>query len=183
MKNNNGFTLLEVTLVIIILGILSGFTFLKFQSSSSHDRLQKAANNLYTEIRGLRSLCFKYDEMVMAIFDTDNNKLRIYIDQNEDETIQESEFYKDYELPSPVRIGVCATTPDSWVYNYAPADGLADDWKDTLTVLPDSRGEYLHGGVYLSVPSLKKTVYFVGITYAMQSIELYKWTGTSWIKL
>lgn len=183
MKKNGGFTLLEVALVTVILGIIGGFTLLKFLNTNNSEHLQKAANNLYLELRGLRPLCFRYDETVMVIFDASNNKLNIYIDQNDDETIQETELHTVFELPSPVEIGVCETAPDSWVYDQAPTNGLAENWIDTLIVVADSRGEYSHGGVYLNVPGLKKITYFIGITTSMQSLELYKWTGSTWVKL
>jgi len=183
MKKNSGFTLLEVALVTVILGIVAGLTFLKFMNTTAQDQLQKAANNLYIEIRGLRPLCFKYDEAVMVTFDDNNSKLEIYIDQNDDEKIQAAELYKEYVLPSPVIIGSCETDPDTWVYGEKPKKGLTNEWQDMLTVLPDARGEYAHGGVYINVPSLKTVTYFIGITTSMQSIELFKWTGSSWIKL
>lgn len=183
MKKNSGFTLLEVALVVVILGLIGGLTLHKFTTTTSHERLQKAANSLYIELRGLRSLCFRYDETVMVVFSTSGNKLNIYIDRNEDQAIQENEFHRLYELPSPVAIGVSESAPSDWVYNEAPTNGLTEDWKDTLLVRPDSRGEYSHGGVYLNVPGLKKITYFIGITASMELIELYKWTGASWIKL
>jgi prepilin-type N-terminal cleavage/methylation domain-containing protein len=191
MKNNNGFTLLEIALVTVILGLLAGVSIMKYLHVRANELLQKTANNLYIEIRSLRPLCFRFDERVMLTFNTSTNQCKIYVDENDDDTVQESELHHVFDVAAPVEIGVCDETPADHPFqgspfpDYTPTNGLAVQWKNTgmVTVDPDSRGNYSHGAVYLYVPSLKKICYFIGITTKMQSIELWKWNGSSWIKL
>ena len=183
MKKNRGFTILETLIVIAVLGILTAQTLFIIKNNVARTTLEKAANNLYTELKGLHSICLKNDEMVMVEFSNTSELYNIYVDNNNDSTIQESELYKTHKLPSPVTFGICQEAPSEWMFDYEPQDGLADDWKTVLLVAPDSRRQYSFGGVYLTIENLPKITFFIGITTDMQSVKLFKWKGSSWIEI
>jgi prepilin-type N-terminal cleavage/methylation domain-containing protein len=183
MKKNRGFTILETLIVIVVLGILTAKTLFIIKSNVAQTTLEKAANSLYTDLQCLHSVCLKNDEMVMVDFRNSSEQYNIYVDENNDSTIQESELYKTRKLPSSVSFGICEEAPSPWMFNYEPQDGLADNWKSVLFVAPDSRRQYSFGGVYLTIPNLPEITFFIGIKAGMQSIKLFKWKGSSWIEL
>ncbi|MBN1575669.1 MAG: type II secretion system protein [Chitinispirillaceae bacterium] len=186
MNNNRGFTLLEMAIVVAIFGIMAALAVVKYNDAVANSELDKAANDLYLELRSLRSLSFKYDSWVMANFT--ESQCNIYVDTNENKTQDAEDIRKVHNIPSPVTIGLSSDPPTSWPYGDdwddgdPPTNGKAENWKTELTVEPDSRGEYCHGGIYLKSPRLSKITYCIGITTEMQSLELFKWNGTSWQK-
>lgn len=193
MNNNRGFTIIEVVIVMIVMGIAAALAAVKYQKTMAANELEKAANSLYMELRGLRPLCFKYDDTVKVIFNPTATppSLTTWIYDSSDPT----PAYKEkstYKISSPVKIGLPSTdgpngaqpfTDSWWSANKGTiVNGLQIEWKTALKVVPDSRGEYDHGGVYLYNPRLKGTTYFIGISSAIQSIQLLKWDG-SWRQL
>jgi hypothetical protein len=184
MKNSRAFTILEVALVTVILALMSGFAYVKYNNTVNSDSLEKAANKLYMEIRGLRPSAFKYDSWIIVKF-IDSTKCGIWIDTNSNLKSDAADIYRLHTLLAPATIGVATGGPTSgWPENMTPnSSGKAGTWKDSLTIEPDSRGEYSHGAVYLKNRRLPKITYYVGISDSMQSIQLKKWDGTRWINL
>jgi prepilin-type N-terminal cleavage/methylation domain-containing protein len=182
MKKIQGFTLLEVSVVMVVLGILSVFTFFQYKKTMAHNQLEKAANNLYSELRSMRSLSFKYDSHVKAKFNTSLMQCTIWVDTSEDGS---SKYRRTsvYQIPSPVVIGrpdadLSQPYTDGWWSYYNPypsiVNGVQGEWKDSIKIDHDSPGEYNQGGIYLYNPLLEKTYYFIGINSGMQFIELKK---------
>jgi prepilin-type N-terminal cleavage/methylation domain-containing protein len=188
MKNKHGFTLIEVSFVTVILGIFAAFSLINYQKSMAHNELEKAANNLYTELRGLRPLSFKYDGLVRAKFYTTTMQCSIWVDTSTLAGTRKYRFVTAHQIPAPIAIGridanLSQPYTDGWWTSFTPypsiASGVQGEWKDSIKVVPDSRGEYSQGGVYLYNPRLKKDYYFIGINSGMQSIELKKWIGAT----
>ena len=191
MRNSNGFTVLEITFTILLLGILSAVTLIKFSDNLVHQELDRTANNLYLELRGLRSLSFKHDALVVARFTGGStSQCEIYVDKNDNEVKDDGEVEQLITLPQNISFGLCEEAPDALPYPSdgeedwsPPGGGLALEWKDSLAVVPDVRGAYSRGGVCLYSPKIKKVTYFIGITDSLQSVEFYKWEDASWRKL
>ncbi len=192
MKKNNGFTVLEMVMVMAIMGIMLTIAFVKYNRTVAANELERAVNGLYMELRGLRALAFKYDDTVKVTFnptaDPPQIKTEVWASMDQPPAYKTVSTYK---IEQPVKMGVPSGVTLSQPYNDAwwnakageIVNGLQGDWKTALKVVPDSRGEYAHGGVYLYNPRLGNTVYFIGISMSMQSIELKKWKGSSWINL
>jgi prepilin-type N-terminal cleavage/methylation domain-containing protein len=182
MNTNRGFTLLEIAMVTTILGIMAALSVVKYQSTVAHSALDKTANNLYLEIRNMRALAYKYDSWVYGKFSAD--RCSIYVDTNGNTARDATDIRKVFLIPSPVTIGLPATEPTVWPYPgwTRPTNGMTLNWATQLTVEADSRGDYCHGGIYLKSSRIPKVSYFIGIDTSLQSIELYKWEGTSWQK-
>jgi prepilin-type N-terminal cleavage/methylation domain-containing protein len=188
MNNKFGYTLLEVALVTVVLGIIAAFAIIKYQKYVASDELEKEANSLYSELRGIRSLAFKYDGLVKVKFNATAMQCTTWVDTSQDGTFK----YKKvtvYNIKAPVVIGHTDNNldepyTDGWWADSNPliVNGVQGEWKDSITVIPNSRGEYCRGGIYLYSPRLKDTYYFIGINSGTESIELKKWTGAgnSW---
>lgn len=186
MKNNRGFTIIEISIVMVILGIMAAYAVVKYQDTFARSELEKAANNLYLELRGTRAIAFKYDAMAMVKFipsASASAKCSLYVDKDGDGTREaaDGECIKVIKLTPPVFIGVCSTPPSSYLNaDYTPnISGLAGTWKTLLTVDgTNSTGAFNLGAVYLKSSKLPKITYCIGITTDMQSIKLYKWDKT-----
>ena len=171
---NRGFTLIEISLVMVILGIMAALALAKYSRVVAANDLEKAANNVYLEIRSMRPLSFKYDGTARARFNTVASQCTLWVDTSGEDSL----WYKQVtllQLPASVKMGTPLTTPSSWKF-FSPNNA----WKDSLRVVSDSRGEYDHGAIYLFTPKLPKIMYCVGIAAAMQSVELHKWDGKTW---
>lgn len=175
IHNNRGFTILEIAMVMVILGIMSSMALVKYRKTVATNDLEKAANVLYLELRTLRSLSFKYDAGAKARFNNVASQCTIWVDTSGNATDRKYKLVRIHKLPTSVKIGHPATPPGKWKF-YPPANA----WKDSVSVEPDSRGEYNNGAIYLFDPNLPKTIYCIGITTSMQSIELHKWDGKAW---
>ena len=190
MRNSNGFTVIEITVTVLIIGILSAVTVMKFSDNLVHQELDQTANTLYLELRGLRSLAFKHDSRVVAKFSGESTShCEIYVDKNDNEVKDDGEVVQRITLPQTVLFGLSEQAPDAMPYPSAenenwspPENGFALDWEDSLVVAPDSRGAYTLGGVCLYSPKIASVTYFIGIAGSMESMEIYKWEGTSWRK-
>jgi len=185
MSNNHGYTLLEVVIVTVILGIIAAFAVIKYQKYVAYNELEKEANNLYAELRTMRSVCFKYDGLVRATFNTTAMQCTTRVDTSQDGTLK-YRLVTVHKIQAPVVIGRIddnLTEPytDGWWMDFKPTitSGVQGEWKDSIKVVPGTRGEYSLGGIYLYNPRLKEIYYFIGINSGMESIELKKWTGAT----
>lgn len=172
-------------MIMVILGILSLTTFFQYQKSMAHNQLEKAANNLYSELRSMKSLSFKYDGQVKAKFNTSLMQCTIWVDTSDDGSFKYRNIMV-HQIPSPIVISrpdedLAQPYTDGWWTYYTPypsiVKGVQGEWKDSVKIVPDSLGEYNKGGIYLHNPRLEKTYYFIGINSDMQFIELKKCTG------
>jgi prepilin-type N-terminal cleavage/methylation domain-containing protein len=209
MNSRRGFTIIEVAMVMAILGILAAITLIRYQKTIAHNHLDKAAHNLYQELRSLRALSLKYNKPVIVTFATSPApELKIYIDRNSDNNPESSELEREYELPADVRIGLAATYPSTMPYgSFDPSvevqaefkddfsteewpvptnNGLSGTWSTAVTVKlhPITGISYSYGGICISSSKLNETTYFIGITQLVRTLELFKTESTgSWIKL
>ncbi len=185
MGNKYGVTLLEVAIVTAILGITAAFSIVKYESIVAGNELEKEANNLYIELRSMRSLCFKYDGLVRVKFNTTAMQCTVSVDTSQDENLK-YQHLTVYQIKAPVVIGridnnLAEPYDDGWWKDANPVivNGVQGEWMDSIKVVPNSRGEYCRGGIYLYNPRLKDNYYFIGINSGIESIELKKWIGTT----
>lgn len=179
--HNRGFTLIEIAMVTAIIGIMAAFAIIKYQKIVANTELEKTANNLFTELRCARALCFKWDSPVIIKFYA--QQCSIYVDTNNNGR-DPSDIRKVFSISTPVSIGLTANQPSKWPDStWIPTGGLADTWQTTLTITPNSTGGYSNGCLYLKNSRLQKVMYCIGITSSMQILKFYKWVGASWFTL
>lgn len=172
---NRGFTILEIALVMVILGIMSSMTLIKYRKTVAANDLEKASNGLYLELRSMRPLSFKFDAGVKARFNTVAAQCTVWVDTSGSETVKEYKRVSIYKLPASVKMGMPVPAPVQWKF-YPPSN----IWKDSVYVEPGAGGDYNRGAIYLFDPNLPKIIYCIGITTSMQSVELHKWDGKAW---
>jgi len=84
MRNNSGFTLLEMMTVIGIIAILSTIAIPNFIGWLPKYRLGSAARNILSAMQHARLVAVKENVNVLVNFDLDNNNFLIFPDYNSD---------------------------------------------------------------------------------------------------
>jgi prepilin-type N-terminal cleavage/methylation domain-containing protein len=185
MKNSRGFTLLEIAIVVVILGILGAFATIRLQKYIASDQLRSEAWNLYMELRGARTLALKNDCNILVKFITSpSSQCSIYVDINGNGR-EAGELFKVYKISSPVCIGI--STTDSKRPTTAPntnivfnASGIVGNWNTTVMTIDNSLGTITSGAIYLRSTRIPNITYCIGIWDAQRSLKIYKWGGAKW---
>jgi|WetSurMetagenome_2_1015567.scaffolds.fasta_scaffold315918_2 prepilin-type N-terminal cleavage/methylation domain-containing protein len=175
-----GFTLLEAVVVILILGILASLGVTQFNKSVEHNKLQKATTDLYLQLRTMKSLTMKYDNMVFVSLS--NEQCSVFVDTNRSGTKDAFELSQVISFPPSITVGVALEGPNGSPGMAIPfnGDGIAGSW-NPITI---NKGVTSTGAVYLHSSRLKKVTYCIGISSSMPAIKIYKWNGgSSWISL
>lgn len=181
MQNSRGFTIIEIALVMVTLGIMAALTLVKYQKTVAFNELQKTANNVYADMHALRSQALKWDALVITKFAA--AKIENWIDTAGSNKVDAACIYSKISLPANIAIGLPASPPVNGPYGGTiPASGLRGKWVDSLITLPDSKSDTCYGELYLYSKKVSKITYCIGKSPSAQSVELYKWDGV-WQKL
>lgn len=180
--NKKGFSLLEVVLVIIILGILVSMTIIKYQKTVAHTELQKTSDCLYSELRGIRAITFKMDAITVTTFSA--KACSVYVDTSGDNIIQSNELYKVIPIPQNVSIGVPPNGPikapiESITWN--STSGICGLWETQgMVINPDPSGSTNNGAICLKSTRVPDVAYCITMDNQI-TLELYKGNKTTWI--
>lgn len=172
-KHSSGFTFLELIIVILILAILSGFAVITYKKMAASSELERYAWNVWKDLTGVRPQVMKYDKQCKVRF------------KNKSYLIDRATKVDTIKLPANIGFAIAKSGPSKDPFGRSiPVDsGGKSNWKDSLVVKRDAIGTINEGYVSISSSRLEKITYFIGIYGTLQSIVIYKWTGTSWVKL
>ncbi len=104
LKNSKGYTLIELIVVIVLVGIIFSFAAPKFREAVLTDSLKNATRDLIGKINGLRSDAILESENYFLQFDLEKNE---YWHEYANSTAEGKERDKEKsvkQLPSDVRI-------------------------------------------------------------------------------
>jgi prepilin-type N-terminal cleavage/methylation domain-containing protein len=101
--NEKGFTLIELTVVVLLIGIIAALTFPRFRQAVTTDTLKSSTRKLVGIIRNLRTEAVKRHDAYFLRFDLDTNLFWIER-QCMTETEQMAAKDKAVTLPGGVRI-------------------------------------------------------------------------------
>lgn len=169
----SGFTFLELVITILILAILSGFAVISYQKMAASSELERYAWNVWKDLTGLRPQAMKYDKRCKVRF------------KNKSYLIDRAAKVDTIKLPEKIGFAPAKNGPSEDPFEKSmPADsGGKGGWEDSLVVKRDAIGTINEGYIAISSSRLEKVTYVIGINGSLQSIVIYKWTGTSWVKL
>jgi len=85
--NNKGFTLIELTVTLALLGIMSAISIPSYFSWLPRHRLQTSVRHIYDDMNMARSRAVKTNADIGIQFNTSNENYRIFIDANQDQTL------------------------------------------------------------------------------------------------
>ena len=87
-RSNSGFTLVELSVVIALVGILSAISLPVFLKNLPEKRLKSSARDLYGTMQKARTLAVKDNRNISIRFKPDS----YYIDSNNNNTVDQGEF-------------------------------------------------------------------------------------------
>ena len=103
LRESKGFTLIELTVVVVLIGIILGLTFPRFQTAILTDDLKATTRKMVGMIKGLRDEAIREQRVYFLHFDLESN--RYWIDSTgmtEEERARAAE--KAPTLPEGVRV-------------------------------------------------------------------------------
>jgi prepilin-type N-terminal cleavage/methylation domain-containing protein len=181
-KDSQGFTIVEVSLVMVILGIMAALTIVKYGSTMRNNELEKAANTVYMELRSARALAFKWDTPTFIKFYPDS--ITSWVDTNNNSKCDNHDIYKVIKLPALIRVGQPSKPPITGPFkDNITTSGKTGKWVDSLIIRPNSQEIYSTGAVYLYSKKIPTVTYCIGDSSGMQTLYFFKWTSNSWKKL
>jgi len=172
VENQAGFTMLEIMVVLAVLSILAAAGIVSYGKMAAVTELEKDVLTVYKELTSLKTLVMKFDKQTKAVFSSN----RVIINK-----FTKSDTLK---LQTPVTFANAASGPSTTPFNHTitAANGGVGLWKDSLVVHRDALCSIDSGYVLMSSSKVKSVTYYLGVSGKYQGIQLYKWTGGSWVK-
>jgi prepilin-type N-terminal cleavage/methylation domain-containing protein len=187
MRTKNGFTIIEMSFALVIIGIISASVLMRLNSYAKYNTLEKEVWKVYKDFTSLRGKAMKSDCTIKVTF-LSTSKYSLLTDLNNNGSKDGSETIDTTKLPSAINFGLPSSKPPS----IAPA-GLTlpssdtyttGDWKAKGIVIDSTATAVVNtGSVYVSSPSIEKYTFCIAVTDSTQVFKMYKWDGTAWIDL
>lgn len=175
-KSLNGFTFLELIIVMVIVAVIGTYTTISLQKSILHNQLQKASFEMMTQLSSMRPLALKNDTWVLVRFGAES--CSVFVDQNGD-----TAFNYAWEVKKNVLLGL----PSGFAPNSAPPGSqlpmsgavAAGQWSKQFVVNNDALGSMNTGCLYLHSPKLPGKAYCI-TSFSSQTLKIYSWNGGAW---
>ena len=142
MRNNSGFTLIELAVIIAIVGVLAGIAVPSFVGWLPKYRLSSSADDIQSLVQNARLRAVKENAHVAVLFDPDNDGLDVdylaFVDNNSNWNMDAGEaLVARGEVASGIRIfGPIFTTDNRFSFN---SRGLCLEGNGSIT-LRNSKG-------------------------------------------
>jgi len=182
-RKASGFTLVELIVTFVILGILAGIAIPAFSVWFPNYRLKSAALDIYSNLQFAKMQAVRANRQYAVYFDTGNNTYYI-VDCGADETfdgtplpqdddvVERTINFSDYEEPSIAYGHGNAATPMGGTFGDEVTYSSPNN-----TATFNSRG--IANGGYIYIENNKNTTYAIGTTTA-GIIVLRKWRNNDW---
>ncbi len=122
MRNNSGFTLIELAVIIAIVGVLAGIAVPSFVGWLPKYRLNSSADDIQALVQNARLRAVKENAHVAVLFDPDNDGLDgdylVFVDHNSDWNMDAGEtLVARGEVASGIRITGTGYASDRFSFN------------------------------------------------------------------
>ena len=172
-KDSPGFTLLELMITLLILGILASFAIPAFSAWLPGYRLRCAVRDLYSNMQHAKMTAIKENKKYKLVFNEMGEDS--YVLQRPDETIEKIINFLDYDPNGNIGYG-CGTATKSATTSGGPLPSDFISYQYNRAVF-NSRGTGSPGYVYLA--NSKGTAYAVG-SWSSGIIVIKKWNDSTY---
>ena len=125
LKDEAGFSFVELMVVIAIAGVLSAIAVPNLLRSLPEKRLKAAARNLYADMQRARLLAVKKNKKIPVRFVGEEERQYYYFDENNDKKYSAGEFRIYLKEQGDIQYG-CLGTKKRWDYEEINESGLPD---------------------------------------------------------
>jgi len=202
-----GFTLLELLVVIVIIGILAGASVYSLGTFVGEKRTEQLVITVWSELNTLRARAIKDDCPYLVVLDINNNTYTVY--KNDSCNYDVSSPYSTQltrgigEANGKVTFGLSTPLPTTqltsaqvgwnmpintnqvrgkWVEHTTLQVNGTNLW---YTIVFDNNevGSINDGVLFIKNTSIPKICYALVKSFREQKIALYKWDGSRWYKM
>jgi len=179
-----GFTFLELIVVLVISSIIGAYVTVSINKSILNNQLQKASYETMKQLSSIRPVALKNDTRMLVKFSA--KSCSVFVDKNDDTIGQADEFSDCWKMNQFVSMGLSSKSPPvtAPAGSVLPQSGKvsAGGWAKGFLVINDALGTINPGCVYLHSPKLAKVTYCI-TSYTSQSLKIFSWNGKSWTAL
>ncbi len=186
-RGDQGFTVLELLITIIILSVLLGIAIPSFSSWLPKYRLRGAARDIYSNLQLAKMTAVKDRARCGVFFNVAGNSYQVIssgpnltfgdIDDSTPRTVNLSEYGSGVGYGHGSATQTATTTPDtSWDNNVTfPGDGVVFDSRGMI-LSPSGAGST---GGYVYLQNNKNSTHAIGV-WSSGVIVMARWTGSAW---
>lgn len=180
MSTEQGFSILEIIIVIVILGILASFAVIKYEKAVKFSQVEKEAWNVMQFLSTAKPLAMKNDSRSKVVFGS--SVCSLFVDTSSSLT-GSWKYISRHALSSPVIFGLPSSPPATAPLGTSLPTGshhAGANWDSCMAVSRNAMGTINSGSVYLSSSRLPAVTYCVRAISSVQSLKMLKWNGSSW---
>ena len=171
-KDDRGFTLLQLIIIVGILGVLASIAIPQYSNWMPEYRLKSAARDLYSNMQLARLMAIKANKSYRLVFTTAGNGS--YVVRRPDGTIEKRIDFRDYDSSGAIGYGGGNAIKNATRSGGPlPNDGISFHYNKATF---NSRGTGSSGYVYLE--NSRGTAYAIG-TLSSGLIVLKKWDDSA----
>lgn len=183
MEKKNGFTLIEISFALIIIGIISAGVMVGLRSFFGYHALEKTAWVLFKEFSSLRTKAMKNSCSVTVNF-LSTTEFGVHTDLDDNP----QELFYTKKLPPKITFGLPSKKAPTQAPKGVtlPSSGrfTSGTWNTSGIIIDNTAAAVVTtGGLFLCSPGFDKHTFCITVTDSTQIFKMFKWDGSAWIDL
>lgn len=181
--NKSGFTLLEMMIIVVILGVLAAATGPSMISLVSERRFESGVMQFWAYMNNARTIVAKVDAPFVMVMDTTKNTVIAYIDSINNGTLSTSEKISGQPISDTILFALPTPFSGSAPSGAQSLATVSSTWKEGLRVENNATFSIKPGQVYFRNRARPEIGYCLLVRSGSSKIELFKWDGAKWYEM